>query len=102
MRKHKILSVLLACLFFVFATPFFAQKTDATADTPKTSVFSGIALTKTDVAQDGGVMLEQYALSTLDLSSAQYLAIRYYNPMDGAWPFYLICQQNGGFIYLAD
>lgn len=102
MKKHKILSVLLACLFFVFATPFFAQKTDVTADTPKTSVFNGIALTKTSVAEQGGVMLEPIALSTLELSNATHLAIRYYNPMDGAWPFYFICQQNGDFINLTE
>ena len=73
------------------------ETVEETPTEARQSQIDGIALTQKG-ATGGGVMLEQHALSTLDLSAATYLAIRYYNPTGAAWPFYFIAQQNGGFL----
>ena len=105
MRKTKILC-LLVCLAMSFAAihPVYAVTIkDHTSAIPVTgSQVNGISITKIADGTGGGIMLEQYALSTLELSSATYFAIKYYNPNNAAWPFYFICQQNGAFIYLTE
>ena len=73
----------------------------ASSETVKLSKINGISLTQKST-QGGGVMLEQYTLSTLDLSGASYLAIRYYNPTGAAWPFYFVAQMNGELTYLTE
>ena len=67
----------------------------------KVSQIDGISLTQKSTA-GGGVMLEQYTLSTLDLSGASHLAIRYYNPTGAAWPFYFVAQMNNALTYLTE
>ena len=111
MKKTKLLTLILACAFVfpsLTAGNTNAWQRRASAETAqeetsavRQSQINGISLTQAGT-EGGGIMLEQYALSTTDLSAATYLAIRYYNPTGAAWPFYLICQQNGGFIYLTE
>lgn len=107
MKKTKLCSVLLA-VAFVFTAFSFAgndvgsvSTVNATTGTEMISEINGISLTQKGVT-GGGIMLEQYALSTLELSAATYLAISYYNPTNVPWPFYFICQQNDVFIYLKE
>ncbi len=105
MKKHKLLSVVLAFLFLVFVAPWHVAKSDdvttATADTIKTSVLDGIAFIQQS-AEEGGVMLGSSALSTVELTAATYIVIHYYNPTDGAWPVYVKVVQGGNWIFLQE
>ena len=101
MKKHNFFSWIMALVMFVLTLPMHLIHVNATDTTVQSSAFDGIALTKVGDGE-GGIMLEQYAMSTTDLTEADYLAIRYYNPTDTAWPVYVICQQNGGFIPLTE
>ena len=108
MKKTKFLAIALATAFATIAIPTqsFVNGFDGVqavvADTVsessvKNSQINGISLTQKGTT-GGGVMLEQYALSTLDLSNATYFAIRYYNPTGAAWPFYFLAQQNNAMV----
>lgn len=104
MRKTKLLCLLL-CLFI--AVPYFTANATVISDYEQkmpaaSSQINGISLTKIADGAGGGIMLEQYALSTRELASAKYFAIKYYNPNNAAWPIYFICQQNGGFVYMSE
>ena len=94
MKKQKFFSWIIALVMFVLTLPMHLFQVNANDATVQTSAFNGIALTK-EAGAEGGVALEQYALSTQDLSSATYLSVRYYNPTDGAWPvFFRIVRNN--------
>ena len=109
MKKLKILSFILAMAMSIPALvtrPFGSVLANAgvqlaSQSSTKVSQIDGISLTQKST-MGGGVMLEQYTLSTLDLSQASYLAIRYYNPTGAAWPFYFVAQMNGGLTYLTE
>lgn len=102
MKRIKLVSLILAiavmtaCAANVYAAPLSDYK-PSFAD----SVIDGIGITQAGES-GGGVMLEQYALSTQNLSAAKSLIIRYYNPTGAAWPFYLIAQQSGALLNPAD
>ena len=109
MIKRKILSLLLAIIMAIPALasrPVGAVLADAgvslaSPESVKSSQIDGISLTQKST-EGGGVMLERYTLSTMDLSGASYLSIRYYNPTGAPWPFYFVAQMNGALTYLTE
>lgn len=104
MRKSKLLCLLLilAIIIPVLPVQVFATTNETNETTAITSQIDGISLMQKGV-NGGGVMLEQYALSTRELSSATYFVVHFYNPTNAAWPFYVIFQNpNAQFIYLKD
>lgn len=109
MKKTKFVSLLICLVLFLtqaVSAAWAETIKDYTTDSSETgSQINGISITKIadgTAGGGGGIMLERYALSTLELADASYFAIKYYNPNNAAWPIYFICQQNGAFIYMKD
>ena len=85
-----VVALLFAQMGVVHAVPIGEHEQTAPVGA---SQLDGIAITQKDTA-GGGVMLEQIALSTVDLTGATYLAVQYYNPTGAAWPFYVQVQYD--------
>ena len=78
MRKSTLLCLLLilAIIIPVLPVQVFATTNETNETTAITSQIDGISLMQKGV-NGGGVMLEQYALSTRELSSATYFVVHF-------------------------
>lgn len=62
----------------------------------------GVALTQIGASPEGqgGIMIDK--LLRTDASGYDWIAVEYENTTGAAWPFFLIFQQNGAFMYLKE